>query len=63
MLRAVLPDHDARVRADERRRVAEEIAELRGSPPTSQWGRGWHEAIATAAAIARQHATEGDTDA
>ena len=50
VLAAVLPDHDARVRADERRRVAEEIARAIEVHPMLI-GRS------EAATVARQHAT------
>lgn len=59
VLAAVLPDHDARVRAEERARCAEEVAQAIQEEvtatnwphsPTSDDGQ-------RAAAIARQHAT------
>lgn len=66
MLRAVLPDHDARVRADERRRVAEEIAraiEATNHHPDTGCECDAQDAQALAAGTARAHTTEGDTDA
>ena len=59
VLRAVLPDHDARLRAQ----VAEEIADHPGpdpSPALPTWWAGYTEAIRDAAAIARAHTTGGD---
>lgn len=59
VLRAVLPDHDARLRA----RVAEEIAAaigaMRGTPDhggTGRWQHGWNAGCTAAAQVARQHA-------
>ena len=59
VLRAVLPGHDARLRAQ----VAEEIADHPGpdpSPALPTWWAGYTEAIRDAAAIARAHTTGGD---
>lgn len=60
--RAVLPDHDARVRADERARVAEAIAsdiEATNHQHAAGCECDAQDAQAIAAAAARQHA-EGD---
>lgn len=69
VLAAVLPGHDARVRADERARVAEAIAEdiadnpgPNPSPAIPAWWSGWVEGRDDAAAIARQHATAPTTE-
>lgn len=60
-LRAVLPDHDARVRADERARVAEEIAQtIEAMEPDDR--DAVMAARYAAAAIARAHATPPTTE-
>ena len=60
VLRAVLPGHDARVRAE----VAEAVAELRppNQPEGRTWERGWYDACTAAIHVARYHDTGGDHD-